>query len=107
MVDVSILGVTDSDGDDIAITIDSIFQDEAVSGKGSGKTSPDGAGIGTDTAQVRAERSGNENGRVYHIGFTADDGNGGMCSGEVTVGVPHNKKSTPIDDGPIYDSTVN
>jgi len=106
MVDISILGVTDSDGDDIAITIDSLFQDEAVSGKGSGNTSPDGTGIGTDTAQIRAERSGNENGRVYHIGFTADDGNGGMCSGEVTVGVPHNKKSTPIDDGAIYDSTV-
>jgi len=104
MKNISVLGVTDPDGDDLTITIDSIFQDEPVPGPGK-KHSPDGSGVGTDTAQVRAERLGGENGRVYHIGFTADDGNGGMCSGEVTVGVPHNKKSTPIDDGTIYDST--
>ena len=51
------------------------------------------------------ERSGLENGRVYHISFDAEDGNGGICSGTVTVGVPHDKKDTPFDDGPLHDST--
>jgi hypothetical protein len=46
-------------------------------------------------------------GRVYHIAFTASDGDGASCTGEVTVGVPHDKggHATPIDGGPLYDST--
>lgn len=105
-VPIDILGVTDPDGDALAITIDSIFQDESVDGSGSGDTSPDGQGVGTTTAQVRAERSGGGNGRVYHIGFTASDGHGGICSGVVHVGIPHNKTSSPVDDGPLFDSTA-
>ena len=75
---------------------------------GSGNTSPDGQGVGSNMAQVRAEREGGGNGRVYHIGFTANDGKGGTCSGTVKVGVPHDqgKGSTPIDDGPLYNSTT-
>ncbi len=105
-VPVEVAGVSDPDGNSISITINSIFQDEPVNGNGDGNTSPDGQGVGTATAQVQAERDGGGNGRVYHISFTADDGNGGSCSGEVLVGVPHDKKDTPIDDGPLYDSTV-
>ena len=103
---VFVQGVADPDNDPVVIVIDSIFQDEPTNGLGDGDQSPDGDGIGTDTAQVRAERSGEENGRVYHIDFTADDGNGGMCNGEVLVSVPHDKKSVTIDDGPIYNSTI-
>lgn len=55
---------------------------------------------------MRAERAGKGNGRVYHIRFTADDGHGGGCTGEVLVGVSHNKKDTPVDDGALYDATV-
>jgi streptogramin lyase len=112
-VDVNILGVTDPDGDNLTINIDSIFQDEPVDTFGDGKFSPDGKGVGSDTAMVRAERSGNKkvpgNGRVYHIGYTADDGNGKSCSGSVQVGVPHDqgKQKVPVDDGALYDSTTN
>jgi hypothetical protein len=107
-VPVDILGVIDPDGDALTITIDSIFQDEAVDAKGSGNTAPDGGGIGTSTADVRAERVGRGNGRVYHIDFTADDGNSGACVGEVTVGVPHDQGqgAVPVDDGALYDSTI-
>ena len=110
-VPITITGVTDPDGDSVTITIDSIFQDEPVDAKGSGNTAPDGKGVGTDTAEVRAERSGSKkvpgNGRVYHIGFTADDGNGGTCSSTVTVCVPHDQSGTDcVDDGLLYDSTA-
>jgi|WetSurMetagenome_2_1015567.scaffolds.fasta_scaffold63715_2 hypothetical protein len=107
-VKVNVLGVTDPDGDPITIRIDSIFQDEPVNGKGDGNTSPDGQGIGTSSAEVRAERQGSGNGRMYHIGFTADDGKGGACSGEVLVGVPKSqgKKGGPVDDGAFFNSTV-
>jgi hypothetical protein len=109
-VAIDILGVTDPDGDEVTITVNSIRQDEAVNAKGTGNTCPDGQGVGTSTAQVRAERAGPPagNGRVYQIGFTADDGAGGSCTGTVRVGVPHDKRpgGTPYDDGPKYDSTT-
>jgi hypothetical protein len=112
--DVEVVGVTDPDGDPITITIASLHQDEAtwvVSG-GGGTTVPDGMGVGTDTASVRAERNGNPStpgdGRVYHIAFTADDDRGGSCSGTVTVCVPHDRGATTdcVDGGPLFDSTL-
>lgn len=109
-VDIDVLGVTDPDGDPFTITIDSIFQDEPTDTYGDGSFAPDGMGVGTETASVRAERSGNPNlpgnGRVYHISFTASDDVGGACEGVVQVGVPHDKKDTPVDDGALYDSTM-
>jgi hypothetical protein len=105
-VPIDVLGVTDPDGDDVTITIDSIFQDEPVDGRGDGNTSPDGQGIGTSTAEVRAERAGSGDGRVYHITFAARDGQGGICTGEILVGVPHDMRHSPVDGGPLYDSTV-
>lgn len=107
--DVTINGVTDEDGDLVTITIISIYQDEPVKGIGSGKTSPDGFGVGSSVAKVRAERTGTEDGRVYIIGFTADDGNGGTCSGIVQLPVvPHDKspKKTVGNQGALYDSTL-
>ncbi|HEU4389983.1 MAG TPA: hypothetical protein VFV34_19435, partial [Blastocatellia bacterium] len=80
-------------------------QDEPVDGTGDGNTCPDATGVGTSTAQVRAERSGNGNGRVYTDFFTATDGKGGSCQGSVQVGVPHNSHGTAVDDGAVYDST--
>jgi hypothetical protein len=43
--------------------IASIFQDEPVKEKGDRNSSPDGAGIGSETASLRAERSGSGDGR--------------------------------------------
>ena len=104
MVNVGVNGVTDPDGDTVTITVIGIQQDEKVSEKGSGNTAPDGI-INGDSAQVRAERSGNGDGRVYEISFEANDGNGGTCTGSILVGVPHDKKNTPIDSEDRYDST--
>ena len=63
--------------------INSIFQDEPTDG------------------------DGDANGRVYQISFTADDGNGDQYSDTVLVSVPHDKKSDAVDDGAIFDSTIN
>ena len=109
---VNVLGVTDPDGDTVSIEITGISQDEPTNTVGDGNSAPDGKGVGTDTAEVKAERSGSKkvpgNGRVYHIEYTASDGAGGSCSGEVRVGVPHDqgKQSVPVDDGALFDSTV-
>ena len=108
MVDIHILGLTDPDNDALTVTITAITQDEPVNGTGDGDTGPDAAGLGTSTAQLRAERAGNGNGRVYHISFSAADPLGYTCTGAVNVSVPKNqgKYGAAIDDGPLYDSTA-
>ncbi|CUS03507.2 Thermolysin metallopeptidase [Candidatus Promineifilum breve] len=103
---INVVGVTDPDGDPLSITINSIFQDEAVDAHHSGNTAPDGTGLGTNTAKVRAERVSKGNGRVYYISYTAEDTDGATCSGTVTVGVPKNVNGTPVGEGPLYNSTV-
>jgi hypothetical protein len=47
-------------------------------------------------------------GRVYHIFFTASDPHGGVCTGVVKVGVPHDEggSAVPVDGGPLYSSGV-
>lgn len=103
-----VVGVTDPDGDAVTVTIGSIRQDEPVDGTGDGDTAPDGFGAGSNAAQLRSERSGGGNGRVYHIAFTAADGAGGDCDGEVTVCVPHDGKPgrVCVDEGPLFDSSA-
>ncbi len=103
---ITILGVTDPDGDAVTIQIDSITQDEPTTGTGSGDTCPDAFGLGTATAQIRSERSGNRNGRVYKITFTATDGKGGSCQGRVKVSVPHDRGNGAIEDNSSFDSTA-
>jgi hypothetical protein len=106
MVAVSVLGVTDPDGDPVSITITGISQDEPVNAAADGSAGPDGAGVGTSTARVRAERSGTGDGRVYHIAYSASDGKGGTCSGTVKVSVNHSVKVAAVDGSPLHDSTV-
>jgi hypothetical protein len=57
---------------------------------------------------VRAERSGRQDGRVYHVFFSADDGRGARCEGEVQVCVAHDgsRRESCIDQGALYDSTL-
>jgi hypothetical protein len=108
--DVSIDGVADADGDPVEITVDAVFQDEPVLGHGDDETASDASGVGTSTPRVRAQRSGTKgrpgDGRVYHVAFSADDGQGGRCQGSVRVCVPHDRRADAacVDGGPLYDS---
>lgn len=109
--DITINGVSDVDGDSANIRIASIYSDEetaTASGAGGAIHAPDAYGVGTNTALLRADSSGvaPHNGRVYTIGFAATDGRGGACNGVVEVGVPHDKKDIPVNDGPLYDATI-
>ena len=105
---VEILNVADPDGDPVSLAVTGITQDEPVGGSGSGGTSPDGSGVGTPVARVRAERSGKGNGRAYEISFQANDGRFGQCSGRVRVCVPHDRRggAACVDDGQHFDSTL-
>lgn len=96
---------TDVDGDDLRVEVTSIFQDEPVNGGEDGNTSPDGEMGDDGTAQVRAERSGQGDGRVYVLAVTASDEEF-SCLGTLEVTVPPDQSGTPaVNSGATYDST--
>lgn len=109
---VTITNLEDPDGGPLDIKVIGIYQDEPTDYLGDGDTEIDAGGIGTSTAWVRAERTGNPNvpgnGRVYEIVFEATAEDGSSCRGSVFTGVPHDQGqgSTIVDDGIRYDSTV-
>lgn len=100
-------GAADGDvGDAVSIVIDGVTQDEPVDavGNGDGKTAPD-AFLTTplsNRAQVRAERAGGGDGRVYRLHVTATDSFGATCSATLRVGVPHDQggQPVPVDSAP-------
>ena len=96
---IRILGIVNPSND--PVTIDSVRQDEPTNGLGDGDT-PIDAIISGDSVQLRAERSGNGNGRVYHICFTVHDPEQD-ATGCVTVSVPKSKKTdVAVDGGSLY-----
>ena len=109
MKTITLGGATDIDGNALTYNVTGVTQDEPTNGLGDGDTAID-AVLGTGpTLQVRAERSGLGDGRVYRIAYTVTDGLGGSCSGVATVGVPHDQspaRSTPIDSGGVFNSLV-
>lgn len=106
-VSIQISGIVNPAPGAVTITVTSIFQDEPVQSSGSGNTSPDATGVGTANPSVRAELDGGNDGRVYHIAFTAT-GASGSCTGAVTVGVPKSQGNNggPVDQGALYNSTL-
>ena len=109
LLTVGIVGIADPDSDDnhVTVQITGVTQDEPLTDGGAGSTSPDAViqdGDPADSVLIRAERSGQGDGRVYVVHFTADDGFD-SCNGSVTIGVPHDRKDIPVDTGQIYDST--
>lgn len=103
MTQVSVVGLTDPQNQTLTITYPRVKQDEPINGLGDGDTSPDAAVSGNDIL-LRAERSGNGNGRVYVVQFTATNSDGAQCSGTVKVAVPHNKKDQAVEGTQLYNS---
>lgn len=103
---VAVAGATDPEGDVVTITITGVTQDEPVNDVGDGTTAHDAvAGATPAQVQLRAERAGSGDGRVYSIAYTASDPSGASCSGSVTVSVPHQQNGLPaVDSGATYNS---
>lgn len=103
-VPVVVTGVVDTENSEATVIVTGVTQDEPVNGLGSGDMAPDTATV-EGVTNVRAERSGDGDGRVYEVQFTATDSLGQSCAGSITVGVPHNKKDNPVDSGQLFDAT--
>jgi hypothetical protein len=107
LVRVWVIGVGDPENDPVAITVTGVTQDEPVSGSEVGDSGPDAILRGS-SADIRAQRIPAGNGRVYRLEFSANDANGGTCSGAVTVQVPNSQKPGQAieDDGQLYNSVT-
>jgi hypothetical protein len=111
MIQVHILGVNDAQNN-ATITITNVTQDEPTNGLGDGDTTPDAfISASHDSVQLRAERSGKGDGRVYRITFTASDPEtialGNSPTATITVTLPHDKKTViAIDCGGAFESTL-
>jgi hypothetical protein len=91
LVNVKILGVTDPDGDDVQIMITGVTSDEPTQGLDDDDPCPDAEIVGDGSVELRAQRAGSGNGRVYTVHFTATDESGDSCEGMVYVCVPHDQ----------------
>jgi hypothetical protein len=67
----------------------SVTSNEPVNGDGDGNTSPDWIVIDNRHVNLRAERSGNGDGRIYTVTVTCTDPYGNVATNSTTVTVPH------------------
>lgn len=102
---VGVRNITDPDGDPLTTRVTAVFQDETVLEKGSGNTCPD-AVVKSDRVDLRAERAGSGDGRVYRVRIEAEDPAGAHCDAVISVCVPHDGSGKGcIDSGQSYPST--
>ncbi|HXM49891.1 MAG TPA: Calx-beta domain-containing protein, partial [Pyrinomonadaceae bacterium] len=100
-----------SDDCDPTVNINSVYilkitSDEAENGNGDGNTLNDIIiGATCKTAQLRAERSTNGDGRVYTITFKVKDSAGNFTTATAKVTVRTSSNIPAVDSGPVY--TVN
>jgi hypothetical protein len=107
--DVSDLVVAARDNCDTTVDVDSVIiprvtSDEPENSGGDGNTTGDIV-IASDckSVQLRAERMGDGNGRVYTLTFIATDRAGNVGTATKIVTVPHSQDgSAAVDDGPQF-----
>lgn len=89
--------------DDVYITNVSSDEDEDANGNGDGKTLNDIVIESLcSSVDLRKERNGNGNGRVYTVNLAVYDENGNIGTANCQVHVPHSNNKPAIDDGPAY-----
>ncbi len=93
MVPVSLdVAVSDVCDGSAACQIVSVNSDEPLNGKGDGNTDTDWQITGDLSVNLRAERAGKGDGRIYTVGVECADGSGNTAGASVQVAVPHDKR---------------
>lgn len=87
-----------------SVIIDHVTSDEVENGNGDGNTLNDIViACNRKSVQLRAERDGSGDGRVYTIYFKVTDGSGHSTTVAATVTVPKSQNGTSaVDSGPHY-----
>ena len=83
-----------------SLRIVSVSSDEADDATGNGNTSPDIVITCPATVDLRAERQGNGDGRVYSIVIVHTDSGGNQSSATAHVVVPHDRSGRVAVEGP-------
>ena len=83
--------VTDVCGQASTCEITSVESNEASNGRGDGNTEPDWEITGTLSLNLRSERSGTGDDRIYTVHVTCSSGAGNESSATVTITVPHDQ----------------
>jgi hypothetical protein len=92
MVAVSLSAVVSDACDAVPVThIIAVASNEPINGNGDGNTAPDWEVTGRLTLNLRAERAGGGNGRIYTITVESRDASGNASVQTVNVTVPHNQ----------------
>lgn len=95
--------VEDTCDDDVEVVFSWASSDEVENGRGDGNHAPDIRNLGCDSVELRAERAGPQNGRVYHLGWVAFDDDGNTVEGVCVVRVQHDQSGrVAVDDGEAY-----
>jgi HYR domain len=77
----------------VTCKITSVTSNEPVNAPGSGNTTPDWQITGDRSVNLRAERSGGGNGRIYRLTVQCTDASGNHATKTVIVSVPHDQGS--------------
>jgi hypothetical protein len=69
---------------------------------GDGRTCRDMVLVDKSSVQLRAEREGPDNGRIYTIHYVVRDKAGHAVNGTCRANVPHDQNKPPVDNGPSW-----
>lgn len=95
--------VVDTCDPDVRVWFTYIASDEPDDGVGDGSTTNDIVLDGCSAVNVRAERQGGGNGRVYTLGVRAVDASGNASDGVCRIVVPHDQSGmAPVEDEPAF-----
>lgn len=94
------VAATDACDDDLDAVFLWASSDEPAEGRGDGNHEPDIRNLSCEGVELRAERSGNNNGRVYELGVRVFDDEGNHTDATCVVTVVHDQSgAVAIDDG--------
>lgn len=95
------------DDDDVELFFTHVHSDEPDDARGDGHTEPDIVIDDCTRVQLRAERQGGGDGRVYTLGVRAEDAAGNVTEGSCEVTVPHDQRGDDaVDSGAITELEV-
>lgn len=98
------VAVEDACDADVRVVFTHATSDEPPDGRGDGHHAPDIVDLGCDGVKLRAERSGPGDGRVYTLGWRAEDDAGNVAEGTCRVVVPHDQSGREAVAGePAYE----
>jgi uncharacterized repeat protein (TIGR01451 family) len=86
-----------------SVVIEQVTSDEPENDDGDGNTSNDIViAANCKSVQLRSERSGGGNGRVYSVKVRVKDASGNVGTAVFKIKVPHNNNGTAIEGPPLY-----